>query len=286
MNYVIAHYTGNLHQPGLQSFVHSLGCVDAQVIFFTSNSEVPDFMRTDQIRVIVTSDRGCAIPNFQRHFDTLEFLEAEKPEGNFLACDCRDLVFLGDPFSPILINNSIDKLKALSRDPHASLAVSNRLHVFQECGLYRNRDEFYNKAWLEALHPTVLDRLGDDIILCGGTIMGESLESFLAYHRAHVGVVNRYSPTVERDRFNDQATFNETIRSGLPNTETVVHHNEAPSLVYTLGNVPHDEYSIGDDNMIWVNGFSPPVIHQYDRRDRAYQLIRKLFPYWPDWPLP
>jgi hypothetical protein len=286
MNYIITHYTGNLNQPGMQSFVHSLGCVDAQVIFFTSNSEVPDFMRTDQIRVVVTPDRGCVIPNFQRHFDTLDFLEAEKPEGNFLVCDCRDLVFLGDPFSPILTNNSIEHLKALSKDPHATLAVSNRLHVFQECGLYRNRDEFCNKVWLEALHPTVLDRLGHHIVLCGGTIMGESLESLLAYHKAHLSVVNRYSPTAESARFNDQATFNETIRSGLTNIETVVHHNEAPSLVYTLGNVPHDEYSIGDDNLIWVNGFSPPVIHQYDRRDRAYGLIRKLFPYWPDWPLP
>ena len=285
MNYIITHYTGNLHQPGMQSFVHSLGCVDAQVIFFTSNSEVPDFMRTDQIRVVVTPDRGCVIPNFQRHFDTLDFLEAEKPEGNFLVCDCRDLVFLGDPFSPILINNSIDKLKALSKDPHATLAVSNRLHVFQECGLYRNRDEFCNKVWLEALHPTVLDRLGHHIVLCGGTIMGESLESLLAYHKAHLSVVNRYSPTTEGARFNDQATFNETIRSGLTNIETVVHHNEAPSLVYTLGNVPHDEYTIIDDR-IHVNGFSPPVIHQYDRRDRAHGLIRKLFPYWPDWPLP
>lgn len=221
-------------------------------------------MRTKQIRVVVTPNRGFALPNFQRHFDTLEFLEAERPEGKFMVCDCRDLVLLGDPFTP--------------------LTWGHRLHVFQECGLYRNRDEFYNQAWLEALGPTTLDRLGDHIPLCGGTIMSESLRPLLAYHRAHVSVVNKYLTTVvELDRFNDQATFNDTIRSGLPETEIIVHTNEMPSLVYTMGTVPPEEYSI-TNGRIWVNGFCPPVIHQYDRRDRAYGLVRERFTHWPGFP--
>ncbi len=283
MNHIITHYTGNLDQPGIRSFVHSLENVDANVIFFTSNLEVPSFLQTDRIRVVVTPDRGMSIPNFQRHFDILDLLEAEKPQGKFLVCDCRDLVFLGDPFAPLLIHTSIEQLRALVGDPFAPLQpVSDRLHVFQECALYRNRDEYYNRAWLEAMHTTALERLGDFVTLCGGTIMSESLNSMLDYHRTHVEVVNRYLPTADLNRFNDQSTFNDTIRSCLPNSEIAVHSNEAPSVVYTLGNVPPDEYTIVNDR-IWVNDFCPSVIHQYDRRDRAYQLVRKLFPCWPGW---
>jgi hypothetical protein len=106
----------------------------------------------------------------------------------------------------------------------------------------------------------------------------------LAYHRAHVDAINHHSLTVtDRDRFNDQATFNDTTRFGPPNTPVVVHTNETPNLVYTMGTVPPEEYTVANDR-IWVGGFCPPVIHQYDRRDRAFQLIRHLFPYWPGWP--
>jgi hypothetical protein len=281
MNHIITHYTGDLNQPGIRSFVHSLENVDADVVFFTSNDTVPDFLRNSQIRVVFTPDRKLSIPNFQRHFDILDFFQAEKPEGQFFMCDCRDLVFLGDPFSPILIGNAIGQLRALSGDPFAPLFVSDHLHVFQECGLYTNRSEFYNAHWIGALYPTALDELGDYIPICGGTIMAESAAPMLAYLRAHVDVINKRTPTVDPIYYNDQATINETLRLHMSNL--VIHHNEAPTLVYTMGTVPPEEYSI-TDGRIWVNGYCPPVIHQYDRRDRAYGLIRERFPYWPGFP--
>ena len=120
MNYVITHYTGNLDQPGIRAFVQSTALVKAQVLFFTSNTEVPDSLKAPNIHWILVPRK--VEPNLQRHYDFLNFLEAEKPMGKFFICDCRDLVFLGDPFQ--------------------NLSGHEHLHVFQECGLFRNRDEY------------------------------------------------------------------------------------------------------------------------------------------------
>mgnify|MGYP003336007591 CR=1 FL=1 len=260
VNYVITHYTGNLDQPGIRAFVQSTALVKAEVLFFTSNTEVPDSLKAPNIHWILVPRK--VEPNLQRHYDFLNFLEAEKPMGKFFICDCRDLVFLGDPFQ--------------------NLSGHEHLHVFQECGLFRNRDEYYNMRWLEMMYPGALDVLGDFPILCGGTILAECREIAEAYLRAHTASITRHLPnrTVE---LSDQATFQEVARFYTDPTTLITHTNEEPSLVYTMGNVPDDEYAIRDGR-IWVGPYCPAVIHQFDRRYRAFKFISETYPHWPQFP--
>jgi hypothetical protein len=194
----------------------------------------------------------------------LEFMTGSQPEGRFFVCDCRDLVFLGDPFQLV---------------GHGDL-----FHVFQECVRFKNRDEYYNMRWIDMLGPHALDRLGDLPILCGGTVLAECRETLEAYLRLHTAHISRHWNPSNID-FNDQATFNDVVRHEMRDWPNLITHvNEQPSLVYTMGNVPDEEYGIVDGR-IHVNGFTPPVIHQFDRRHRAFSFIGEMFDFWPKFPI-
>lgn len=262
MNYILTHYTGDLNQPGLQAFVHSTRLVDAQVIFFTTNTEIPEGIRADHVRYVIT--KPWHWPHIQRHFDWLNLIREEDLQGKFFICDSRDLVFMGDPF------------KSLTGGSHY-------VHVFQECALYRNRDEYYNAWWMDCMRQGALDEMGDLPILCGGTIFGETRQAIERYLVAHTELLTQYIPTMGQI-FSDQSSFCECIRqrmAGDPNL--IIHKNEMPSLVYTMGNVPEGEYTV-EGHRVQVNGYLPTVIHQFDRRFPAFRLISDLYPFWPQFP--
>lgn len=162
---------------------------------------------------------------------------------NVLLTDVRDVFFQRDPFA---------------------LPIAPGLHCFLETPRQIIGKCRFNKKMVEsALGTEVLQKIGDNVVSCAGTVMGDPV-NILSYLRT---MIETFGLCRDIDGGNDQGIHNYLIYTGqLPNAALIP--NDA-GLIYTAGFVPYDEILFNENNeVIHADGSVVPVVHQYDRHPK------------------
>jgi len=277
MNYIFTHYSGNMDlvNSGLVMFFNSIlkNVNNCKIKFFTSNSyeDIPTNIKniindnSDVIELIkVVNVKLGIIINNQRYFHYLDYINKNNhlfsDSDKFIHCDNTDLVF---------IDNVFDKLEN-----------NDKIHVFQEDKKFTLGDLTVNKEWVVSLGDnTLIDRIGHNIVLCAGTIISESLKSFLSIcNDICFGLMRFYNHAGMQ--MNDQGVFNSIVYDDMYRifykNKFQFHTNEEPDMVFTMACVDGDTYKMIDNKMFCHNKF-PSIIHQYNRKEDATKWLKNIF---------
>lgn len=178
-----------------------------------------------------------------RFIKILEIIESSRYR-NVLITDVRDVVFQKNPFD-------IDV---------------NQLMLFSEDSGVMLGDEEINTHWVKTLfEPEVLNQIKSCNIICGGTILGTQ-DSILNLLR----LMKEY---IEKTPLRNKIPIDQVLLNYLCHTKKLSHipHtlNKSGDIVATVGlTVTHklakDVIDI-KDNLVYINGQSPAIVHQYDR---------------------
>jgi hypothetical protein len=165
-----------------------------------------------------------------------EFLYRFAPEAQtILLSDLRDVVFQGDPFA----------------DPVDSL------ELFLEDERTRISDEEFNSRWLKDLYGAdVLRQLERYPVSCSGTVAGSRAGVLRYLHLMDRSLISRRRVLGPHD----QGVHNYLLRTGKFPGSSIKSNGQGR--VLTMGRMQEPAVTNG---RVDLNGFVPPVLHQYDR---------------------
>ena len=191
-----------------------------------------------------------------RHFHVKDFLRGEGSHyENVFVTDVRDVIFQGDPFAQPL---------------------SVEIEFFQETNRLKIKDCPFNSHWiLERFGSEMLDKCGDSVIHCFGTIRARRsgmLDFLERYEDACLNVIKFDSGS------GDQGIFNTMIgTSNIPRNFASIPNFTGS--VATLGWMREDEISTDKKGRVIEPETERviPVIHQHDRFPRLAEQLELLF---------
>lgn len=195
-----------------------------------------------------------------RYVKCYEFLLEHNEYKNVFLCDTKDVVFQGNPFKDL---------------------ADDFLYTFQEdSGLRIFDDPTYNGPWIHyAFGPEVLEKIGHNIIICSGTILGSRnrILQLLESVKREMMRIKIENPHAFSNMIMDQGIVNYFARTDEKETYNITV-KENGDIVATVGVTLSDSPLKKDtvlmkDTHILVNGREPSVIHQYDR----IQYLKVLF---------
>jgi len=277
MNYIFTHHSGDLNNKekkrGLILFFNSIlknvkGC---KVKFFTQNldKEIPDELKdifknnTDVIEVVKVKHLRLNIGSHcQRFFYYIDYINKHHDEfsnsDKFMHCDNSDVLFF---------DNIFDKLDN-----------DDKVHIFREDERFLLDNGALNTIWLFHIgHQVLIDRVGKNVVCCSGTILANTLKSFIAICTDMCFAMMRCI-TSTGDLMNDQGIFNMIVHDTdhLIYSRDMIefHRNEEPDLIFTMGVVDYDHKPVND--RIFVYDRFPSVIHQYNRHPEVFRWAEEI----------
>lgn len=184
----------------------------------------------------------------KRFFVINEFIK-KLPNTHIMISDLRDVVLQGDPFKEF---KNID------------LVTGEEPTLIADCQ--------YNKKWLEKTYPENFNLLQKKV-LCAGVTYGtrEAIENYLEYmvlesEKQMKGIVQMLGA--------DQAIHNRLFYELLPKLRKEFSINGTGPIA-TLHFSTLTEFNERNGYLYHLDGFLPPVIHQYDRHPEVMAKIRK-----------
>lgn len=249
----------------IQSFVKSFRKFNQQddVLLFVNRNRSDffiDFLKSYNIKfsTFESFQYSDTRMNNVRFIKYIEFLTDNLNYKNVLITDTRDLIFQGDPFN----------------------ALSDDVHLFKEDPGIKLGECIYNKFWTESAYDsTILEILKDKTILCAGTILGSSNKvlNLLLKIKDELDLLRQKNYNNYRTVNVDQAILNKIVYVD----EYCVNLHTNGDIVGTIGQSvtqarAQDIVTTSEGNIL-VNGFSPAIIHQYDRHEILKDFIFNLY---------
>jgi hypothetical protein len=155
------------------------------------------------------------------------------------------------------------------------------LYLFSEDSGITIKEDKHNSKWLtEAFNERLLKIIGDNPIICSGTLLGDvdNVIGFIRIMEREFNNIKETKPEIYKKNYFDQSIFNfigyELAGSDLkifPNGELV-----GTLCLSSLSKNAKDKIDI-ENNMVTVNGLYPAVIHQYDRNKKVTDFLIKKY---------
>lgn len=174
------------------------------------------------------------------------------PPGRVLLTDVRDVVFQRDPFSfawpPGLCVFYEDRVTRLGACPHMT-------------------------RWtLGHLGPQALERMGQSLVSCSGTLLGDR-EGVRSWLDRLCAMLLPFEPPEARGMAGyDQAVHNLLLHEGAP-CDVTAFHNDSP--VLTLGRLSAPPGLDASGDVLNEGGEPAHIVHQYDRHPALFARMRR-----------
>lgn len=268
-NVVLTPATNVRDHPALHRFIKSFRKFNKtdDVVLLTDNSTQPlqHFFKEYDIQTILFNYPYPTISN-AKYFGVLDFLKSNQQYQNIFICDSRDLVFQGNVFEDLPLNDF--------------------LYVFTEDNGFPISKQIVNVNWiLHVYGNTILQKIQHNLILNAGTYLGskqyitQTFELIISemrrtgkteydYQILDQAILNYISVETSSELFPHERKLNGDIVATVGLTVTYQHYNMSKTDV--------DEVIVENDTM-YLNGKLPKVVHQYDRSPTLTQLFTKLY---------
>jgi hypothetical protein len=199
-----------------------------------------------------------------RFLKYVEILNNNKNYKHILLADIRDVFFQSNPFENLPDN---DYLYAFTEDPAVTIEIE-KYHISMISRLF-GEDE--------------LKRFAGKKIICSGTILGTNNKLFdwLNIFAHYLVQIQKANPAICRKMLLDQVIANHIFYFQENGKATEVKNNG--DIVGTIGHcITHPNHS-GDmkleDDVIYLDGKIPAIIHQYDRSPELFDHFSKVYSY-------
>lgn len=217
------------------------------------NVKLVDFTPYDTLPIHVVSSRFLKYLDIVNHF---------KEYDRILLADIRDVFFQSNPFD--------------------NLPDGEFLYGFKEDpGLSLDREEHHVKMITKLFGQETLNQLVGKQIICSGTILGtnQKMSQWLSTFRDYLLQIEQKNPAICHEMLLDQVIANHIYYFQDNGKEIELKDNG--DIVGTIGLcITHPEHT-GDmkleNDMIYLDGKIPAIIHQYDRSPELFEQISELY---------
>lgn len=183
---------------------------------------------------------------------------------HFLLADVRDVFFQSDVFANL---NETDYLYAVTEDPAVTIEIE-KYHINMITRLFGQNE---------------LEHFTGKRIICSGTIFGsyDKLVTWLDIFASYLAQIQKANPSICHEMLLDQVIANHIFYFQEKGKATQVKDNG--DIVGTIGHcITHPNHS-GDmkleNDIIYLDGKIPAVIHQYDRSPDLFNHISNIYKY-------
>jgi hypothetical protein len=249
------------------------------VVMVSSKISQKDHDRLLQHDVIVHQDdlKG-AVPQLTRLLSQRKYLQEIHRHHNttydlIILADTRDVIFQSDPFEPIRNGFLQVKSQRLNTNGLGVLFAMEggvgQMKLIKDCP--------YNSEWIKSCFgKAIYEELKYSGISCCGVIAGDT-RSIMQY----LDLIAELIRPCWGVGGADQSVHNYMLhylgrRRELPFPAHMMINGNHSSVVATIGYTPRDQWQV-DDGVVTINGFTPAIIHQYDRFGELREAVEKLY---------
>lgn len=243
--------------------------LDDDIILIYNEYDIPkieSFIAKHNVR-LVSSKELEQIPIHivaSRFFKYLDIVSSDfiREYKHILFADVRDIFFQSNPFKNL---PSEDYLFAFTEDPAIKI----------------DKEQHHINMINRMFGSEYITKFSNLRIICSGTIMGTqtTLIEFFREFCDFLFQLHKRNPQVCREMLLDQVIANELFYFGHQKDSVVIKDNG--DIVGTIGHcITHPDHSDKLEvinNVFYVNGKIPAVIHQYDRSKQFYDLISGVY---------
>lgn len=228
-----------------------------QIEYFSKkyNIRLVSFEPYNQLPIHVVSSR------FLKYLDIVNELKEYR---NYLLSDIRDVFFQSNPFSNL---PNDEYIFMFTEDPAVTLDIEEH-HTGMMSRLFGTEE---------------LKKFEGKKIICSGTILGtrEKMLRFLHFFAQYLEQISKQNPNICHEMLLDQVITNHVCY--LQNFGNDIDIKNNGDIVGTIGHcITHPKHS-GDmklvDDVIYLDGKIPSIIHQYDRSSELFNHISKVYSY-------
>lgn len=227
-------------------------------------SRIEDFAKKHNIKLVSFEpcDRLPIHVVASRFLKYLDIVVEQKTYKNYLLADIRDVFFQSNPF--VNLPNE-DYLYMFTEDPAVTLDI----------------EEHHIRMISRLFGPDELNKFKDKKIICSGTILGtrNKMLIFLDIFARYLVEIRNKKPNICQEMLLDQVITNHACY--LQDFGKQIEIKDNGYIVGTIGHcITHPNHS-GDmkleDDVIYLDGKVPAIIHQYDRSPDLFNHFSKVY---------
>jgi hypothetical protein len=231
------------------------------------SSRIEDFAKKHNI-TLVSFEPCDKLPIHvvaSRFLKYLDIVTQNEEYSNYLLADVRDVFFQSNPFANL--PNDKEYLYMFTEDPAITIDI----------------EEHHIRMISRLFGAAELDKFKDKKIICSGTILGtrSKMMIFLDIFARYLVEIKNKNPNICREMLLDQVITNHICYLQTFGGEIEIKENGY--IVGTIGHcITHPDHS-GDmkleNDVIYLDGGVPAIIHQYDRSPELFEHFSKVYPY-------
>ena len=198
-----------------------------------------------------------------RFFKYLDIVNHFKDYKHILLADVRDVFFQSNPFENL---PEEEYLYAFTEDP----------------GITIEKEEHHINMILKLFGQETLEQFTGKKIICSGTILGtkEKMMNWLIGFHNYLIQIQKNKPAICYEMLLDQVIANHIYYFQDNGKEIELKNNG--DIVGTIGLcITHPEHTgnmVVENDVIYLDGKVPAIIHQYDRSPELFKQISGLYP--------